>query len=80
MYMPPIFVIFLKLKKYVCDITMIPEFCVSVLNSDKFELLSQNIAFVGTSAPNLNFLKLPIETWQNARHYVVIVVLLQVLQ
>jgi len=78
--MSPIFAKFLKLQIYACDITTIPEFCVSVLNSYKFELLSLNIASVGTSAPNLNFLKLSIETWQNARHYVVIVLLLQVLQ
>jgi predicted amidohydrolase len=61
MYMPPIFAKFLKLKKCACDITIFPEFCVSVLNSDKF--LSLNTAFVDNSAPNLNFLKLPIETW-----------------
>jgi len=71
---------FLKLKEYACDITMIPEFCVSVLNSDKLELFSINIAYVGTSKPKLNFLKLPIETWQNARHYVMIVLLFKVLQ
>jgi hypothetical protein len=59
---------------------MIPAFCVSVLNSDTFELFSLNIAFVGTSTPNFNSLKPPIETWQNTRHYVVIVLLFQVLQ